>query len=171
MQRLLIIACGCAVAVGGGAIALANAAAGDPTDLAACELHVRSILPAGVGYRRVGVTRVDSGPLTPAAFHDQAGPPASRHGLGEAERLQRILDDTNAEAGDLALRRMILTYQLDGDPVPRQQICAFRLIEGKLESAEILNAHATTVTGRALDVLADIQGRARQSRPKYTCCL
>jgi len=142
-----------------------------PFDLAACEAHVRANTPNNRGYRQLSVTRTDTGPLTPAAFHEQAGPPASRHGLGEAERLQNILDETNAQAGNLALRRMVLTYQFQGDAKPRQQICAFRLIEGELESPKILNAHATTVTGKALDVLADLQHRPRQSRPKHSCCL
>ena len=170
-MRVAIVMLGMLGAViGGSAFALAQRDS-TPLDLAACELHVRSNLPAGATYRRVSVARNDTGPLTPAAFREQAGPPASRHGLGEAERLQNILDEMNAKAGNLALRRMVLTYQTKGDTKPRQQICAFRLIEGELESPKILNAHATTVTGKALDVLADLQHRPRQSRPKYSCCL
>ncbi|MDQ1229288.1 hypothetical protein [Sphingomonas sp. SORGH_AS_0879] len=156
---------------GGAAIASSTLFFDEQPDLAACEAHVRANLPAGQDFRRLDVTREDTPALTPAAYREQAGASASVHGLGEAERLRDLLDDMKAEAGKLALRRMVLTYQLAGETPPRQQICAFRLVEGKLESAKALHEQATTVTGKALDTLADLQKRPRQSRPKYSCCL
>lgn len=158
------------LSLGCGAYALAQ---GDSpaSDLAACELHVRSNLPAGAGYHRVDVTRVDVGPLTPAVFKEEAGASASVHGLGEAEKLRDLADELAAKAGRLSLRRMVLTYRLDGEPQPRQQICAFRLSDGELQSAETLNGNATSPTSQALDILADLKKRPRQSRPKHSCCL
>lgn len=156
-------------ALSGGASALVQS--NTPPDLAACELHVRSNLSSGVGYRRVSVTRVDSGPLTPAEFKRQAGASASVHGLGEAEELRDLADEMMAKSGRLALRRMVLTYQLDGERQPREQVCAFRLSEGALANADTLNANATSQTGKAIELLADRKKWARQTKPKHSCCL
>lgn len=62
MRRSVLVVAGCAL-FGGGAVALASSAANDPPDLAACELHVRTNMPANVEYQRVNVTRVDTAPL------------------------------------------------------------------------------------------------------------
>lgn len=168
-MRVIVVAAAI-VAMGGGAYVWARSA-NDAPDLAACELHVRSNLPSGVGYRRIDVTRVDTPPLTPAAFREQAGASASVHGLGEAEKLRDLADELDAKAGRLTLRRMVLIYQLDHEAKPREQVCAFRLSEGKLQSAETLNGYATSKTGEAIDFLADRGKWARQSRPKHSCCL
>ncbi|WP_343526934.1 hypothetical protein [Sphingomonas sp.] len=140
-------------------------------DLAACELHVRSSLPADTGYRRIDVTREDTVPMTYAQFRQQAGASASVQGLGEAEELRDLADELAAKAGRLSLRRMVLTYQLDGEARPRQQVCAFRLSEGQLQDAKTLNANATSRTAEAIDFLADRGKWARQSRPEHSCCL
>lgn len=140
-------------------------------DLAACEAHVRAKLPAGQDFRRLDVTWEDTPALTPAAFREQAGASASVHGLGEAEQLRDLADELAAKAGRLSLRRMVLTYQLGNEAQPRKQVCAFRLTEGKLQSAETLNANATSKTGEAIDFLSDRGKWARQSRPKHSCCL
>lgn len=156
--------------LGGGAYSWAQKAS-DARDLAACELHVRARLPSGISFRRIDVTREDTGPLSPAAFKKQAGVSSSVHGLGEAEELRDLADELAAKAGRLSLRRMVLTYQLGNEAQPRTQVCAFRLEGGKLQSAETLNANATSRTGEAIDFLADRGKWARQSRPKHSCCL
>ena len=145
--------------------------ASDPPDLAACELHVRSHLPAGVAYRRIAATSEDTAPLSLAAFRDQAGASASVHGLGEAEELRDLADELAAKTRRLSLRRMILTYQLNGETQPRTQVSAFRLSDGKLQDAKTLNANATSRTGEAIEFLADRGKWSRQSRPKHSCCL
>ncbi|MET3436341.1 hypothetical protein [Sphingomonas sp. 1185] len=165
----MLIAAGL-IALGGGAYVWAQAVA-DPPDLAACELHVREKLPSGVAYRRVDVVREDTGPLSPAVFRRQAGPSASVHGLGEAEKLSDLADEVQAKMGHLALRRMSLTYQRSDEAKPRTQICAFRLAEGKLERSDTLNGRATSRIGEGIDFLADRGKWARQSRPKHSCCL
>lgn len=170
MRVALVIAGSALTAAGCGAYAWAQQASTRP-DLAACELHVRAKLPAGTGYHRIGVTRNDSPPLSPAAFKKQTGASASVHGLGEAEELRELADELEAEAGRLSLRRLTLTYQLDGEAQPRQQVCAFRLSEGRLQDANTLNRFATSRTGEAIDFLADRGKWARQSRPKHSCCL
>lgn len=158
------------LALGGGAYAWVQSDAAAP-DLTACELHIRSSLPANADYRRIGITRQDSGPLSFAQFREQAGPAASVHGLGEPEDLQNQVDAYWAKSGNLALRTLTLTYRLGDEAQPRKQICAFRLIEGDLQTTSTLMSHATTTTQKALDTLADLQKRRRQSRPKYSCCL
>ena len=168
-MRLMLIAVGI-VAAGSGAYVWAQAS-GDPPDLVACEMHVRSKLPPGAMYQRIDVTRQDTGPLSPEAFRQQAGVSASVHGLGEAEELRDLADELSAKAGRLALRRMVLTYQRGSEAQPRQQVCAFRLSEGRLQSAETLNEHAMSKTGVSIDFLADRGKWARQSRPKHSCCL
>lgn len=145
--------------------------ASDSPDLAACELHVRSRLPAGVAYRRIGVTSEDTAPLSFVGFKEQAGASASVQGLGEAEKLRDLADELAAKAGRLSLRRMVLTYQFDGEVRPRKQICAFRLSEGQLQDAKTLNTNATSRTGEAIEFLADRGKWARQSRPRHSCCL
>lgn len=168
MRLILIVAA--FVGLGGGAYAWAREAS-DGADVAACELHVRTNLPSGVTYRRIGVAREDTPPLSAAAFRQQAGAAASVHGLGEAEDLQSQVDEYWAKSGKLALRTMVLTYRLDDEAQSRKQICAFRLVEGDLETTPTLMSHATTAAPKALDVLADLQRRRRQSRPRYSCCL
>lgn len=170
MRRSVLVVAGCAL-FGGGAVALASSAANDPPDLAACELHVRTNMPANVEYQRVNVTRVDTAPLTSEEFKRQAGPAASVHGLGEPEDLQNQVDEYWAKSGNLALRTMVLTYRLGDEVQPRKQVCAFRLVKGALQATPTLMSHATTTTQKALDTLADIQKRRRPSRPKYSCCL
>lgn len=161
----------CTIVIGGSAFAWANSPANIPPDLSACELHVRSRLPVGKEYRRIDVTRTDTAPQSFADFKEQAGVSASVHGLGEAEKLRDLADELAAKAGRLSLRRMVLTYQLDGEAQPRKQICAFRLSDGQLQDASTLNANATSKTGDAIDFLADRGKWARQSRPKHSCCL
>ena len=168
MRLILIVAV--LVGLGGGAYAWALEPSDGP-DLAACELHVRTNLPSGVVYRRIDVAREDTPPLSFAAFRQQAGASASVHGLGEAEDLQNQVDEYWAKSGKLALRTMVLTYRLGGEAQPRKQVCAFRLIEGELATSPTLMSNATTDTPKALDVLADLQHRRRQSRPKHSCCL
>lgn len=168
MRLILIVAV--LVGLGGGAYAWAREPSDGP-DLAACELHVRTNLPSGVVYRRIDVAREDTPPLSFAAFRQQAGASASVHGLGEAEDLQNQVDEYWAKSGKLALRTMVLTYRLGGEAQPRKQVCAFRLIEGELATSPTLMSNATTDTPKALDVLADLQHRRRQSRPKHSCCL
>lgn len=158
------------LALGGGADAWVQSDATAP-DLMACELHIRSSLPANADYRRNGITRQDSAPLTFAQFRKQAGPAASVHGLGEAEDLQNQVDEYWAKSGNLALRTMVLTYRLGDEVQPRKQVCAFRLVKGALQATPTLMSHATTTTQKALDTLADLQKRRRPSRPKYSCCL
>ncbi len=158
-------------AFGGRAYAWNDDDSGIPSDLQACELHIRSRLPAGAEYRRIGVVREDSARLTYAQFRQQAGASASVQGLGEAEELRDLADELAAKAGRLSLRRMVLTYQLDGEMQARKQICAFRLSEGQLQDASTLKANATSKTGEAIDFLADRGKWARQSRPKHSCCL
>ncbi|WP_394663250.1 hypothetical protein [uncultured Sphingomonas sp.] len=170
MRGKIIVGAAAILGAGVGSYALAQSDEAAP-DLAACELHIRSGLPAGVGYRRVAVTRDDTAPLTFTQFQQQAGVSASVHGLGEAEELRDLADGLAAKAGRLSLRRMMLTYQVGGEAQPRQQICAFRLSDGKLQSAETLNDAATSSTAKALDALADLKRRPRQSRPKHSCCL
>lgn len=113
----------------------------------------------------------DTAPQSFAEFKEQAGVSASVHGLGEAEELRNLADELAAKAGRLSLRRMVLTYQLDGEARPRQQVCAFRLSNGRLQDAKTLTANATSKTGKAIDFLADRGKWARQSRPKHSCCL
>ncbi|WP_156360994.1 hypothetical protein [Sphingomonas sp. Leaf257] len=140
-------------------------------DFMACELHIKRHVPEGGIYKLLSVAREDSGPLSPAAFKEQAGVSASVHGLGEAEALRNLADELAAKAGRLSLRRMVLTYRLGNEAQPRKQVCAFRLEGGKLQSAETLNANATSRTGEAIDFLADRGKWARQSKPKHSCCL
>lgn len=168
MKPIACVAAALVVIVGGYAWAQK---AREGLDVGACEAHIRASLPPGVDYRRLDVARTDSGPLGIAAFREQAGTAASVHGLGEAEDLQNQVDEYWAKSGKLALRTMVVTYRRGDDVRPRQQICAFRLVEGDLETPSTLMSHATTETPKALDLLADLQHRRRQSRPKHSCCL
>lgn len=170
-MRLFVTVCALAgVALSGGAYVLAQKP-GDAADVVACEAHVLANVPPGAVYRRLDVVRTDSGPLSAPAFHEQAGPAASVHGLGEAEDLQNQVDEYWAKSGNLALRTMVLTYRLGDEVQPRKQVCAFRLVKGALQATPTLMSHATTTTQKALDTLADLQKRRRPSRPKYSCCL
>ncbi len=170
MKAVILLGGAAVAAIGSCAYGLSSTAS-IPPDLAACELHVRTNLPSGVVYRRIDVAREDTPPLSSAAFRQQAGASASVHGLGEAEDLQNQVDEYWAKSGKLALRTMVLTYRLGGEAQPRKQVCAFRLIEGELATSPTLMSNATTDTPKALDVLADLQHRRRQSRPKHSCCL
>ena len=139
-------------------------------DLLACEAHIRARVSDASGYKRLNVTRVDTAPLTAVEFKRQAGRSASAIGLKEVERLQDIADGIYARSGTLQLRLLTITYSLwDGAPV--EKACAFRLIDGELQSVDTLMSNAVDDHLKELDTLAIVRGRSRVSRPKHTCCL
>lgn len=99
----------------------------------ACEEHIRRDLPASDSYRRLSAQRVDTAPLTNAAFK---AADLVRPRRGDPDRELWDLRQLLRDAKLIALRILVIRHdsiRTVNAPVRATVVCAFPLIDGKLE--------------------------------------
>lgn len=156
MKHSVLIAC---------AAILLTGCDGAEADVAACEAFVTR--DGAADYRRLSVLRSDSAPMTLAAFRNAAGLPVP---ADEVSRLKATRLELAARRGELQLRQLTLRYQRGGG-VPREQVCAFRLVGGALPDPAELAAAGDTSLADGRTTLARLRGESPQAGPKFDCCL
>lgn len=161
--------------------------AGGRHDVTTCERYIGTGLAAPATYRRVQATRIDSEPLTQAAFDERAGikPPAAPRrprdkidkalaGKARIDALMADLDRQRAEGRELRLRRVLIDYDATnalGVPIRASAACSFRLVDGKLDAAWALERRADRSDEKlqaAVDMLRGGRGAADR---RSGCCL
>ena len=145
-----------------------------PPEVRACEAFTKDQLRSPSTFRIIKTVSNDTGKLTLPEFYKLIGAKPEKGSIYEQN------DQLQVKQG-LALRQLGFEYEASnayGVPVKGYQVCAFRLIDGKLESESTLESNVSRA--KLIDLTAQLGDsgydtrelkKLRPPRGYFGCCL